>query len=428
MNKRFRLFAITASFSMMLFLFACEGKVNNVEEVDINNQNDVVVIDNDEAADSLELFLEGKCKAYRGDVLEGFYISDLQMEDNQWDSYSIGDMIDLDNDGLDELILNGPYGGMYLDCEDGKVSVFAEGEGTALQLSYVYYEDAYWIVYSDTLHSGRSNYSLIKYNGAKTIEESFSLSAEYESEDNKEDGKYTYRDKSITMEEFDELLASILGVSQEESSVTYNFPEELPLAYREVLIHCFDIIKQVDETSQYNLLETEEEVYGFADAVLHAGVSNEDFGYEYIDLNDDDIMELIIAYNNHDKDNYTLMNVYTLEDDTAILLANAYFHNYWYLNDNKELVNLRVSTPAYHEFTVYEFKKNSVELTEKYCLYNKYLDDSKEVAHYERIDGGQDSLVAKYDNIEKIWNYFEDKRNEYISNYYELELTSIYTH
>jgi hypothetical protein len=53
----------------------------------------------------------------------------------EWDAYSIGEKTDLDNDGENELIINGPYGGIYLDARDNKVYEFASGEGSALILS-----------------------------------------------------------------------------------------------------------------------------------------------------------------------------------------------------------------------------------------------------------------------------------------------------
>jgi hypothetical protein len=66
-----------------------------------------------------------------------FMFSDLPQDPYEWDSYSIEPLgVDLDNDGDEELILKGPYGGMYIDVRDDKVYVLAEGEGTTGELSY----------------------------------------------------------------------------------------------------------------------------------------------------------------------------------------------------------------------------------------------------------------------------------------------------
>lgn len=108
------------------------------------------------------------------------------------------------------LIINGPYGDMFLDKLDDKVIVFAEGEGTAMQLSYVYYDDAYWIVISDTTHGGRQMYSFTKYAGADHIVDSFELNAEYWDQDYyDENSDFTYRGEKIAMEQYEQIYNSI---------------------------------------------------------------------------------------------------------------------------------------------------------------------------------------------------------------------------
>jgi len=68
----------------------------------------------------LEQFVAGEVEAGRYDSDSKFKITDLNMNTDEWDAYSVGDYCDLDNDGEDELILNGPYGGMYMDAKDDK--------------------------------------------------------------------------------------------------------------------------------------------------------------------------------------------------------------------------------------------------------------------------------------------------------------------
>lgn len=141
-----------------------------------------------------------------------FFLSELNTDGDDWDTYSVGDRIDLDNDGEDELILNGPYGGMYLDFANEQVTVFAEGDGTVDVLSYVYYDDAYWIVKSDTTHVGRLMYSFTKYIGADMVADSFELCAEYWDQDEyDENSVFTYRGEAITMERYEQLYDEIFG-------------------------------------------------------------------------------------------------------------------------------------------------------------------------------------------------------------------------
>ncbi|RKJ43018.1 hypothetical protein D7X98_17355 [bacterium 1XD8-76] len=125
---------------MMLTLSSC-GKTGNPEETQM-----------DAAGELLDLFINGSIGAVDStDQTSEFYITDLNMDSGEWDSYSVGEKVDLDNDGEEELIINGPYGGKYLDARDNKVYEFAAGGGTALALSYTCYDGAVWILYSNSM-------------------------------------------------------------------------------------------------------------------------------------------------------------------------------------------------------------------------------------------------------------------------------------
>lgn len=134
--------------------------------------------------DMLDKFLAGEINAEANGFYrtESFNISELP-QGEEWDSYSIGDRVDIDNDGEEELIINGPYGGMYLDGSADGVKVFAGGEGTASNLSYIHCNEETWIVHSDTMHSDRIYYKLEKYSGADNVVDSITLES-YQQEEN----------------------------------------------------------------------------------------------------------------------------------------------------------------------------------------------------------------------------------------------------
>lgn len=108
-----------------------------------------------------------------------FWIPDLPHDPEDWECYEVGERVDLDNDGIKELILNGPYGGKYLDARDGGVYQLAEGEGTAGQLYYADYNGKTYICHVDNSHGGREIFLMDQYNGNGAIVESTSLTAEY---------------------------------------------------------------------------------------------------------------------------------------------------------------------------------------------------------------------------------------------------------
>ncbi len=128
--------------------------------------------------------------------------------------YDIGAVYyyDVDNDGQRELLLGSYdlYPMMILDESDGKISVLTAGEGTAGYLFVSVVGGEAWICHCDISHMGRQIYDFEKYNGGGNVVDSFELSAEYWENENDfydENSTFTYRDNSITMQEFEELVA-----------------------------------------------------------------------------------------------------------------------------------------------------------------------------------------------------------------------------
>ena len=165
------------------------------------------------ADELLDLFINGSvCAVDSADLTSTFYITDLNMDTEEWDSYSIGEKIDLDNDGENELIISGPYGGMYLDARDNKVYEFAAGDGNALILSYVVYNGAIWIMYSNSMNAGYESYHMERFEGADYLVGEINFSEELIDENNSESGmKYTWNGNEISYEEYTELCSKIFA-------------------------------------------------------------------------------------------------------------------------------------------------------------------------------------------------------------------------
>ena len=175
-----------------------------------NNENGQAVTDNAgemENGDLLDQFVAGKIPADGNGWYEMplFYISDLNMSGANEYSYSIGEKVDLDNDGEKELIINGPYGGMFLDISGDKVNVFLSGIVTAENISYTRHEDENWIVHS-ILEDNRKYYNLEKYAGADTVTESFILEMLCLPEDEGGETVYYRNGNEITEAEYNELF------------------------------------------------------------------------------------------------------------------------------------------------------------------------------------------------------------------------------
>mgnify|MGYP005884200541 CR=1 FL=1 len=159
----------------------------------------------------LDLFINGSISANSSEN-SAFYITDLDMDSGEWDSYSIGERVDLDNDGENELIICGPYGGKYLDARNNKVYEFVAGEGDGLVLSYIVYNGSTWIMYSNRMHTGYEAYHMEKFEGADNLVAEMNFDEELVDEDNAEgEEKYTLNGTEISYEEYFELCSKIFA-------------------------------------------------------------------------------------------------------------------------------------------------------------------------------------------------------------------------
>lgn len=199
----------------------------------------------------LDAFLADEIPAYyyvdgtTGTVMR----SDFPYNEEDFYSYSVGERIDLDNDGEREQILNGPNGGVYFDARDGKVYILAEGEGTAGLLSYTHYDNAVWIVHSDVMHGGRQMYWLTKYDGDGNVVDEFTLGAEYwdspPGTGYDENSVFTYRDEEISMEEYEALWEEIFAAEKYTAANTTEGTEAQTDSSTELTLEQTDAYEQM---------------------------------------------------------------------------------------------------------------------------------------------------------------------------------------
>lgn len=146
-----------------------------------------------------------------GDKSSSFYRKDLPIDfEDALGYYYYSGTLDLDNDGEQEAIIYGPYGGMCLDAYDGEVFVMAAGEGTALELGYCKYNGQYYVYHSDTMHSGRMVHILDRYDNKGAIAETVRIEAVSETDQYDEShGKYYINDAPITYAEYTSTMEAI---------------------------------------------------------------------------------------------------------------------------------------------------------------------------------------------------------------------------
>ena len=162
--------------------------------------------------DLFNAFLNGEIPAYyaEGEVNvlcdKSFYFEDLE---KALELCEVGDRVDLDNDGEEELIIKDMLGGMYLDIRDEKVYVLTENYGWCGVFWYTNFDGKTYIVHSDTTHGDREDYWFSLYDGSGKMVDSFHLSKEYYDET---EVRYLYCDEEISQSEYEELYEKMIGV------------------------------------------------------------------------------------------------------------------------------------------------------------------------------------------------------------------------
>ncbi|MEY8322966.1 hypothetical protein AALB47_03470 [Lachnospiraceae bacterium 54-11] len=199
------------------YRFYKTSDIPNIDNFPANQQEsniqDAADTGSEAAADELlDSFINGLADAVDSeDSASTFSVSDLNMDSEEGDAYSIGERVDLDNDGENELIINGPYGGIYLDARDDKVYEFAAGEGTALILSYTCYNGAVWIMYSNRSSAGFEFYHMEKFEGADNLTAEMNFGEEFDVNNAEAGIKYTLNGAEISYDEYTELCSKIFA-------------------------------------------------------------------------------------------------------------------------------------------------------------------------------------------------------------------------
>ncbi len=199
------------------YKFYKTSDVPNIDDFPANqqesNMQDAAGTGSEAAADELlDSFINGLADAVAlEDSASTFSVNDLNMDSEEWGTYSIGEKVDLDNDGENELIINGPYGGIYLDARDDKVYEFASGGGTVLVLSYTYYNGAVWIMYSNRSSAGFEFYHMEKFEGADNLTAEMNFGEEFDPNNAEVGIKYTLDGAEISYDEYTEFCSKIFA-------------------------------------------------------------------------------------------------------------------------------------------------------------------------------------------------------------------------
>lgn len=198
-------------------LIPCEYLYDNMadayENIDISSDNRKVLDD----------FVSGKIDALDyveeiGDIPEeGFvmrsyedYFEYITAGDEFWIEASEIEYIDFDNDGEDEMIIHGYAGAcLFFDVIGDTVYKVLHTGSTTDVASVALIKGKKVIERTDLTHTGRKYYWVMEFDACCCLVDWFNLHASYDGQKYSEEDEFMYREREISMEEFEKIRDSI---------------------------------------------------------------------------------------------------------------------------------------------------------------------------------------------------------------------------
>lgn len=170
-----------------------------------------------------EEFVSGKIDAVDyveviGDIPEeGFvtrsyedYFEDMTGGDEAWREVIKTEYIDFDNDGEDEMVMSGYAGScLFFDVIGGTVYPVLHTSFTTDVASVAEMAGKRVVARTDLTHTGRKYYWIMTFDSCCCPVDWFNLHASFEGDTYTEEDEFEYRDRDISMKEYEEIRDSI---------------------------------------------------------------------------------------------------------------------------------------------------------------------------------------------------------------------------
>lgn len=228
--------------------------------------------------------------------------------------------------------------------------------------------------------------------------------------------------------------------TKDESSDTVD-EIELSKAYQNILTQVAELM-ETTESKGNDTEEQAEEFQGIIEEIKAVGMekARDAICYSLTDLNHDDQMELIISSKCQTdpmieytepvfKAGYSVLNIYTMDGEEAVLLGRAWSRNSWFVNADGMLLCEGSSGAAYHDLFVYQLEKESVKLTEKYHLYTSLPEDNAGIILMESVDGADAEIKNQSEDASdyEIWDTFDKTKTQYMDRMLEINMIPVYS-
>ncbi|MCQ2532298.1 MAG: hypothetical protein MJ093_06300 [Saccharofermentans sp.] len=221
----------------------------------------------------------------------------------------------------------------------------------------------------------------------------------------------------------------ILGTAETSVAVETLTTEETSSSMPDDYMNALDNIRFLISSVENNP-EGDYEIDGLTEICMYydAAYVDSHIGYALVDLDGDGTEELIIGCLADETNanegtpiaraGYIVLDVYTLYDDSTVLVLDAWGRNSWFITNDGKLANWGSSGAAYVNFDVFDISSGFGNMTNVYSLYSEYDYETEVINFYERdLDGNPIAICSD----DEGYAYFDSKTEEYLADLMKID-------
>lgn len=220
----------------------------------------------------------------------------------------------------------------------------------------------------------------------------------------------------------EETTEEISNITEQEMNIKPVWDDNVPNVYRRILDRIYNALLLSPHAVENNDY--------FTTGIFEVAIFGDDaeerlksISYCFYDINEDDVTELIIAETpDEESAQMRILDIYTIEDGSAVNLVSGYVRNRYYLLDDNTLLNSGSGGAAYsfNELLVFQAGTNKLVSQGLFFSYPKD-EDMRECGYYYSEDGIYDVEVATEITAEEYGVFYDELQSRMVM----LELTLI---